>query len=162
NGSFYNAKAEYSIHNYKLGQVFYQAPPIADGRFLVNGRVRWQDAPKVRFYDIGAASPRLHARYAEERTEASAQILAHPFAYGHFAAGTGLEKYKTDDGSIDPDEDHALPVVPNLPGLGADPSYLHTFFSAGLATREFPAFDRNGTLVQGVFHDYHDRGNGLY
>jgi hypothetical protein len=158
NGSFYSAKAEYSIHNYKLGQVFYQAAPIADGRLILNGRVRWQDAPKVRFYDIGAASPRQHAHYGEERTEASAQVLAHPFAYGHFAGGTGYEKYRTDGGAVDPDEDHPLPVVPSVPGLDADPGYLHSFFSAALSTREFPAFDRGGTLVQGVFHDYHDRG----
>ena len=38
NGSVFIAKGAYSIREFKLAQVFAQAPPLAGGRLTINGR----------------------------------------------------------------------------------------------------------------------------
>lgn len=155
NGSIIQAKAEYSINRFKLGQFFYQAPPLADGRFIVNGRARWQDAPKLAVYGIGPASGPTRANYSEERTEVSAQALANPVSFIRLAGGTAYEKYQTGAGSV-------LLVAPFAPGLSADPTYLHSYGSAALDWRESPGYSRSGAVLEGVLHDYRDRRNGPY
>jgi hemolysin activation/secretion protein len=48
------------------------------------------------------------------------------------------------------------------PGLGADPTYLHTKFSAGIDWRQSPGYTRKGGLYQATFHDYRNNNGGIY
>jgi hypothetical protein len=153
-GSIVQAKAVFSIRNYKLLQGFYQARPFADGRLLVNGRVRWHDAPNGPVFAVGPQSPEARAEYDEQRTEISAQALAHPITFVRLAGGAGWEKYRTSGGAIAVSEDEALPIVPPLPGLNADPKYVHTYGMAALDWRESPGYSRSGTLLRAAVHDF--------
>ena len=71
NGASFVAKGEYSIRQFKLLQLFMQAPPIANGRVLINGRARWQDAPELAVYPLGRTSPKTRAelRGNQDRSE---------------------------------------------------------------------------------------------
>ena len=162
NGAVVLAKAEYSINNFKLGQVFFQSAPIAEGRLMINGRVRWQDAPKVAMYGVGPNAPSARANYSEQKTEISAQAFVHPVSFVRLAAGTAYEKFLTNGGAVDLGEERPLPVVPTVPGLNADPGYLHSYGSAALDSRETPGYSRSGTLLQAVLHDYRDQDRGQY
>lgn len=153
-GSFVDAKAVFSIRSYKLLQARYQARPLADGRLIVSGRLRWHDAPNGPVFALGPDSPDARAEYDEQRTEMSAQALARPVPFLSLGGGTAWEKYRTSGGAIATSEDEALPIVPPLPGLDADPRYLHSFATAALDSRESPGYSRSGTLFQAALHDY--------
>lgn len=162
NGSFVHGTAEYSVRNFKLLQAMYQAPPIAGGKLIINGRARWQDAPRVPVFRLGADSPARRAEYAEERTEFSAQALAHPVSFVRLAGGSGYEKYITNGGGVPLSEDERLDVVPPVPGLGADPQYIHSYALAALDWRESPGYSRSGFVLEGVVHDFRERNDAPY
>jgi hypothetical protein len=153
-GSVVHAKAVFSIRNYKLLQAAYQARPFADGHLIVNSRVRWHDAPNGPVFAVGPQSTDARAEYDEQRTEMSAQALARPASFIRLGGGGGWEKYRTSGGAIAVLEDEALPLVPPLAGLNADPKYVHTWGTAALDWRESPGYSRSGTLLQAAVHDF--------
>jgi surface antigen Omp85-like protein len=159
-GGFVHAKAVYSIRNYKLLQARYQARPFLDGRLIVNGRVRWHDAPNGPVSPVGPGAPDLRADYDEQRTEVSGQAAAEPLRFVRLGAGAGWEKYSTDGGPIllfgQP------PLVRPLPGLNADPKYVHTYGTAAFDSRESQGYSRSGTLLQATVHDFRARQGAPY
>ena len=162
NGSIVQAKAVYSIRNFKLGQVFAQSAPLADGRLLLNGRVRWQDAPTLPVYALGTSSPRTRADYSETKTEVSGQALFTPVRLLHFGAGTGYERFDT---GASPS---GRPDVPDLfgpsdmPGIDADPNYIHSYASAAIDSRAGPGFSRYGSYLGATVHDFRQRNDGPF
>jgi outer membrane protein assembly factor BamA len=161
NGSVVQAKAAYSIRNFKVAQLFVQAPPMAQGRLIVNGRARWQDAPTLAVYELGTQSPRTRADYAETRTEISGQAFFRPIRLLRFGAGTGFERFDTgpSSGRVRPSVE-ALFTPQDLPGLGGDPDYLHTHVSAALDSRPGVSFSRSGSYLGATLHDYRERTSG--
>jgi len=161
NGAVVIGKGAYSIRNFKLAQVFAQAPPLAGGRLIVNGRVRWQDAPQLAVYPLGTNSPKTRSNYSETKTEASGEALFSPVRLLRLEAGTAFEQFDTAGADRDPSvEDSFTPA--EMPGIGADPEYLHSFLSAGLDSRTGPGFSRTGTLLQATWHDYRQQNDGPF
>jgi hypothetical protein len=163
NGSVVIAKAAYSIREFKLGQLFAQAPPLAGGRLIINGRARWQDAPELAVYPLGPASPKTRSNYSEEKTEISAQALLSPASFIRLGAGTAFEKFDTggaDNGRHPSVEQFFTPG--EMPGIGADPEYLHSFVTAGIDSRTGPGFSRTGTQLQATWHDYREQNDGPF
>jgi hypothetical protein len=162
NGTLLVAKGAYSIREFKLLQVFAQAPPIANGRVTINGRARWQDAPELAVYPLGRASPRMRANYSETKTEVSGQALFAP-AFLRFGVGSGFERYDTGGASSTrhPSVEQLFAPV-EMPGIGADPDYIHSFVTAGIDSRTGPGFSRTGSQLQATFHDYRQQNDGPY
>lgn len=155
------AKAAYSIREFKLAQLFLQAPPMARGRLVVNGRARWQDAPVLAVYPLGPRSPKTRANYSETKTELSGQALFAPVSFVRLGAGTAFEKFDTGGASSSRHPSvEQLFTVPAMPGIGADPEYVHSFVTAGLDSREGPGFSRSGTHLQATLHDYRQQNEG--
>jgi outer membrane protein assembly factor BamA len=161
-GSFVQARAEYSIHSYKLLQAQYQSRVFEWMHAAVSSRVRWQDAPSVALYELGAESSDRRALYAERKTEYSAQVTLRPTSLTHVAGGLGYERYRVGNGRIDEEEDEHLTVVPPLPGLGARPAFLHTFAAAAIDTRPTGDVSRSGWRVEAAAHHFTDRDHGTY
>jgi hypothetical protein len=162
NGSRIQAKAVYSIRSFKLLQGLYQAPPMFSGKLIVRGRARWHDAPRLPVFRVGPDSPVRRADYAEERTEYSAEALAQPISFVRLAGGSGFEKYLVSGGVIPLSEDERLETVPPVPGLAADPQYLHSYAQAALDWRESPGYSRSGFVLGGALHDFRQRSGGPY
>lgn len=161
NGAVVIAKGAYSIRSFKLAQVFAQAPPMAGGRLRINGRVRWQDAPELAVYPLGRASPKTRANYSEEKTEISAQALFAPVRFIRLGAGSAFERFDTagaSNGRHPSVEELFTPV--QMPGVGADPEYVHSFVTGGIDSRTGPGFSRTGTLLQATWHDYRQQNEG--
>jgi hypothetical protein len=155
------AKAAYSIREFKLAQLFAQAPPMARGRLIVNGRARWQDAPELAVYPLGPRSPKTRANYSETKTELSGQALFAPVPFVRLGAGASVEKFDTGGASSSRHPSvEQLFSVPEMPGIGADPEYFHSFVTAGLDSREGLGFSRSGTQLQATLHDYRQQNDG--
>ena len=161
NGALAQAKVVYSVRNFKLAEFLLQSSPLADGRIVVSGRARWQDAPVLAVYPLGTSSSRVRADYAEEKTEFSGQALLQPVKFLFAQAGVGYERFDTSgsdkrDLSID---DIYTPAT--LPGMGEDPDYLHTFVGGGLDTTG-AEYSRSGTIVAATLHDYRQQDEGAF
>lgn len=162
NGSTVIAKGVYSIRNFKLLQVSASAPPLAGGRLTFGGRARWQDAPVLAAYALGPDSPRTRADYAETRTEISGHAEFRPVWFLRLGAGAAFEAYETGGAGSRRSSVEELFTPAEMPGIGADPDYLHTFVGGGLDTRTGPGYSRSGTLLHATLHDYSQRNAGPY
>jgi hypothetical protein len=132
-GAVFLANGSYSIRQFKLAQVALFGPPHLGDRFRWSTRARWQDAPAGAVYPLGPDSRHIRADYAEQRTELSATATLKPVRFLQFNGGTGVELFKTGP------PNSKLPSVevlaPGLPGLFADPHYLHSQISVALEAR---------------------------
>jgi hypothetical protein len=162
NGAQLIGKATYSVRNFKLLQVFAAGPRMAGGRLEVNGRVRWQDAPQLAVYELGPDSPRVRADYSETKTEVSGQALLRPVRVIRLGAGAAFERYDTGGADTSRSSVEELFTPLQMPGIGADPEYVHTFVTAGIDSRRGPGYSRSGTLLQATLHDYNQRNSGPY
>ena len=161
NGAVVIGKAAYSIREFKLGQLFVQAPPMATGRLVLNGRARWQDAPVLAVYPLGRTSPKTRANYSETKTELSGQALFTPVRIIKLGAGVAYEDFDTGGASTSRHPSvEALFTTAEMPGIGADPTYVHSFLTAGIDSRTGPGFSRSGTQLQATVHDYRQQNDG--
>jgi hypothetical protein len=159
-GASLAVKSTYSIRNFKLIQLMGTAPPMAGGRLTVSGRTRWQDAPELAVYPLGPASPRTRADFSETRTEVSGQVALRPVRLLRFGAGAAYERYDTRGASTNRASVEEFFAPTEMPGIGADPEYVHTFVSAAIDSRPGLGYSRSGTLLEAALHDYNDRSGG--
>jgi len=162
NGTAVTVKGTYSIRNFKLLQVQASAPPIAGGRLLLSGRVRWQDAPELAVYPLGPDAPRTRADFSEQRTEAGGQMALRPVRFIRIGAGTVYERYRTGGAATNRPSVEAFFTPAEMPGIGADPEYIHSFVSAAIDSRPGLGYSRSGTLLEAALHDYNDRSGGRH
>ena len=162
NGARIVGKGTYSIRNFKLLQVYGEAPPLARGRLRINGRARWQDAPELAVYAPGPDSPKTRADYSETKTEISGQAELRPVRFIRLGAGTGFERYETGGADTARSSVEELFTPAEMPGIGADPEYIHSYISGGLDSRTGPGYSRTGTLLHATLHDYRQQDDGPY
>jgi hypothetical protein len=156
-----SAKAEYSVRDFKLLQVAAHSAPLARGRLLVSGRARWVDAPELPVYPLGPDSPKTRTNYGEKKLEAGAQAWLRPVHPLRFGAGAAYERFDTNfpTHAAGPEESGDIGF---MPGIDADPDYVHSFASAAVDTRTGPGYSRSGSLLQGTLHDYRQQNSGPY
>jgi hypothetical protein len=160
NGAYAQVKGVYSIRNFKLLQGRFDSQPLLGKRLTLSTRVRWQDAPQLSLYRLGLDSPNLRAEYSERKTEWSGVAKVGLAAKSVLLAGTGIERYSTDRGSLDTGEDEILDDVPQPPGLGTRPWFVHSFVEAVQDSRLSPDFSRRGRMLDAAWHSYYDAHDG--
>lgn len=159
-GAYAQVKAVYSIHQFKLLQARYDSRPLFGRRSRISTRLRWLDAPKLALYDAGPDSPREHAEYGLRSADWSGSVRTTITSTTTLSAGSGVERYASDSGSIDASEDEALSAVPDAPGLATHPWFVHSFAAMSHDSRLSPEFSRTGRLLSAALHDYHDAHDG--
>jgi hypothetical protein len=161
-GALAQAKVVYSVRNFILGEFLLQSAPLLDGRLVVNGRARWYDAPVLAVYPFGSTSPKVRADYAETKTEFSGQAMLQPARFVYLDAGAGYERIDTGPSDTDRPSVEEIYTPDQLPGLDADPHYVHTYIGGGLDTTTGPGYSRSGTVLGATFHDYRQQNDGPY
>jgi hypothetical protein len=156
NGAYTQIKAVYSVKQFALLQARYDSRKFWDGRAMLTSRLRWQDAPELRVFRLGPDAPDLSVDYAERKTEGSTRLRFQLAPALRLGAGLGLEKYATSGGRIDLTDDHTLPAIPPLPGLGTRPWYVHSFVSLAADSRLSPDYSRSGHLFEAGIHTFND------
>jgi hypothetical protein len=153
-GALFEAKAVYSIRNFKLAQVALHSAPLAGGRLIVRGRARWQDAPTLPFHALGPDSPRARTDFSETKTEVSGEAVVRPADLLRLGGGIGFERFDT--AVADP----SSTLFAGVPGVGAEPDYLHARASAAIDSRDGPGYSRRGTLLGATLHAYQQQNDG--
>lgn len=162
NGTAVIGKVTYSLNNFKLAQIALASAPLAGGKVVLSGRMRWQDAPALAVFALGPDSPTVRADYAETKTEASGQAAFRPARLLRFGAGGAFERYETGPANTRRSSMEELYSPAQLPGLNADPSYLHTFVLAAIDSRAGLTYSRSGSLLEAALHDYRQQNTGPY
>lgn len=161
NGTIALGKVVYSIRNFKLAH-FEVKSPFAGGRVRVGSRARWQDAPTLPFYQLGTPSPKVRADFSETMTEFSANATLRPVRLLRFGGSMGFERFDTGPGDPNKPTIEALFPGIDVPGVNADPDYLHLTASAAIDSRDGAGYSRRGTLVGATLHDYRQQNTGPY
>jgi hypothetical protein len=157
-GTMLQAKAAYSIRNFKVAQLSFQSAPLASGRLLLRSRVRWQDAPTVPLFALGPDSPNTRTEYAETKTEFSGAAVFRPLRPLGLGAGISFERFDT---GIARRANPALGYIfAGVPGVDADPSYLHGHASVEIDSRDGEGYSRHGSLLRATLHDYRQQNTG--
>lgn len=159
-GAVVVAKGAYASSNAKMAQLSLQSPALAGRRLVFKGRARWQDAPTVRVYALGMDSPKVKTEYSETKTEVSGEAALEPVRFLRLGAGVGVERFETGI-SHKADPAHS-DIFDGLPGVGADPRYVHGRAYAAIDSRDGQGYSRHGSLLQATLHDYRQENDGLY
>jgi len=152
----WDLKGLYSIKNYKLVELTTDSWNLASGRIDLHARTGWRDATQVAYYGLGQNSSKDRTNFRMKQATVGGTVGARPGGSSVFGASAAYENYtlESGDGSKPSIEEVFTPAT--APGLGANPSYLHTSASAGIDWRPSPGYARRGGLYQVTYHNYAD------
>jgi hypothetical protein len=157
----WDVKGLYSIRSYKFLEFSTDSWGHAGGKLDLHGRVGWRDATQVAYYGLGIDSPEDRTNFRLKQGYVGADLQARPGGYTVFGAGVTYEDFTLEEGAgtFPSIEDVFTPET--APGLGANPTYLHSTASAGIDWRPSPGYARTGGLYQVSYHNYADQDDAL-
>jgi hypothetical protein len=154
----WNVAGLYSAKSYKLIRADAVAPGLWSGRIDLRSSVGWRDATQVRYHGLGIDSPsEVDTAFRMQQTFGGGNATAHLDRWIHLTAGASYEHYTIKDptGDLTPVPDAFTPAT--APGVGVDPSYIHSFATAALDWRRPGAdYARSGGLYQITRHYWKD------
>ncbi len=154
----WNVAGLYSAKNYKLLEGGVASPGHASGKIGVRASAGWRDATQVSFYGLGNESAKAGlSTFHMQQAFAGGNLTLRPLRRIYISAGATYEDYtlKSAPGDLVSIEDVYTPST--APGLGENPTYIHTTISAGVDWRPAADYARRGGLYEVALHRYSDR-----
>jgi hypothetical protein len=154
-----DVRGSLTFSGYKRIEAEFINPQLFGGPATLSVLGGWRDATEVGFYGIGTAntSDKDRVVYSFEQPYASALLTVRPGRRALFVAG-GFEvsQWQTGPGAGDDPSIDTVYTPETLPGLGAQPVYLHTQGTVGIDSRPALDYARRGGFYGVTFHDYTD------
>ena len=123
----------------------------------------WRDATQVGYHGLGIDSPAdIDTGFRMQQALVGGDATVRPHRWVLLTAGASYEDYTLKDptGSVlTPVDDTFTPET--APGLGVEPTYLHTTAAAAFDSRPAADYARRGGLYRVAHHYYGDR-DGTY
>jgi Omp85 superfamily domain len=155
----FDVRGSITFSGYKRIEAAFLAPRLFDRRATLSAIGGWREATDVGFYGIGNAptSKDDRAGYRFSQPYAEATIDVQPTRKLLVLRG-GLEisQWNQGPGKESPTVDDVFSAG-SLPGLGANPTYLHSQAGIGLDWRPAAGYARRGGLYGVTFHDFQDQ-----
>ena len=158
--TYWNVAGLYSAKGYKLIQLGATSPGHFSGRVDLGVTGLWRDATRVAYHGLGQTSPAdIDTAFRMQQTQVGGDVTARPHRWVRLTAAAAIEDYALQDptGSHTPVEDVFTPET--APGLGVDPTYLHTAASAAFDWRPAADYARRGGVYSVGRHHYADWDN---
>lgn len=153
-----NIAGLYSISGYKLIEVGMTSPGLWSGRLDFHATSGWRDATQVAYHGLGIDSPEaVDTAFRMQQAYLGGDVTVRPRSWMPLTGGAWYEDYTIKDptgGLIPVDDSYDAAAAP---GVGANPSYLHTSLSAAIDSRPAADYARRGGLYQITHHHYADR-----
>jgi len=153
-----DVRGSLTFSGYKRIESEFIAPQLLGGTTKLSVLGGWRDATEVAFYGIGQDSSKDNrANYSFEQPYASTLLTIRP-AKGLFKMAAGVEVSQWQSGSAGgryPSIDTVYTPA-TLPGLGAQPTYIHTQGTLAIDSRLAEDYARRGGFYGVTFHDYAD------
>jgi hypothetical protein len=161
--TFWNIKGLYSFKNYKLVEAGTESKDHLGKRLSFGSRLGWRDATQVGYYGTGIQSnSEDRANFRFQQTYLDGHAVFRPVRWVPLSASMAYEHWNTLEGQGGDPSIETRYTPQTAPGLGADPTYLHTQLAAGIDWRQSPGYTRRGGLYQATFHDYRNNNGGIY
>jgi outer membrane translocation and assembly module TamA len=149
-----------SIRNYKQVELATVSPGHAQGRLDLFARTSWLDARSVPFYPLGIDSVKSsRLLYRMKETTASAGARLRPVWWTVLGGNLAYEDF-----NVDAERDLTILEARNpsvFPGIGASPTYIHSWASGAIDWRPSEGYARKGGLYEVQYHNFHDRDGAL-
>jgi hypothetical protein len=157
--NFVDVRGSYSVSNYKRAEMEFVAPRLLHRRGALSVLGGWRDATQVGFYGLGVdTSKDDRTSYRFKRPYASALLTLWPTRqYLVLRPGVEWTKWSQEPGLGRFPSVETVYTPATLPGLGADPTYVHTQATVGFDWRTSPGYSRRGGYYGITAHDYNDR-----
>ena len=159
--STFAVRGLYSIKNYKLFDVLTTSPGHMNGHLTLFATAGWRNATDAAYYGLGmatSAAERFDFDFKETYARGNAELRND---WSVLKGSVGLEAYIIGpSGTIDRSTEGSL-TPEQAPGLGADPTYIHSLATAGIDTRTSPGYSRSGGYYAATIHNYTNT-NGPY
>ena len=157
--NFIDVRGSYSIANYKRVEAEFVAPRMWDRRGRLSVLGGWREATQVGFFGLGMeTSNDDRVNYGFRQPYGSALFQIFP-TRRMLMLGGGVElsrwSQQSGEGLFPTIETRYAPG--DLPGLGAEVTYLHTQATVGFDWRTSPGYTRRGGFLGATFHDFSDR-----
>jgi hypothetical protein len=160
--NFIDVRGSYTISNYKRIEAEFVAPRMLNRRAHLSVIGGWREATQVGFFGIGTDTSK------EDRTN---YLFNQPYASGLFTVfptrgalllrgGVELSQWSQEPGKGSHPSVETR-YTAELPGLGAEVTYLHTQGSVGYDWRTSPGYTRRGGFYSVTLHDYSDNDDAL-
>jgi hypothetical protein len=164
--SSYNAidvRGSYTARGYKRVEAEFIAPGLFEGRGQLSVLGGWREATQVGFFGIGTAtSADARTNYAFRQPYASALLSVAPTRnYLTLQGGAEWTRWSQRPGEGTAPSVDTRFTAATLPGLGAEPTYLHSQGTVGFDWRTSPGYSRRGGFYGVTFHDFTDRDNAF-
>src|SRR5215211_2389070 len=155
--STFDVHGLYSVRNYKLVEATTLSPGHLHGRLQLGARVGWRDATQVGYYGLGIETDEdERANYRFKETYFGASATLRPLRRVVLAGGIGYEGYEVERGQgPHPSIETRFPPA-TAPGLGSDPSFLHSEITGGIDWRTSPGYTRTGGYYGLTLHRFSD------
>jgi hypothetical protein len=160
--SMFAVRGLYSIKNYKLFDALTSSPGHMNGHLTLFGTAGWRNATDAAYYGLGMGTSQSdRTDFDLKETYARGDAELRPNDWNVFEASVGLEAYIIGpSGSSDHSTETSL-TPEQAPGLGADPTYIHSRATAGIDTRPSPGYSRSGGYYAATIHNFTNT-NGVY
>jgi hypothetical protein len=161
--TFWSVKGLYTIQNYKLVEAKTESREHLGKRFSFGSRLGWRDATQVGYYGLGTNTQReSRANFRFQETYLDGHALFKPVRWIPLKGSVAYEHFNTTQGQGSFPSIETRYTPQSAPGLGADPTYLHSQLSAGIDWRQSEDYTRKGGMYQATFHDYRNNNGGIY
>jgi hypothetical protein len=154
-----DVRGSYTISGYKRAEAEFVAPRMFNRRGHLSLLGGWREATQVGFFGIGPdTSKDDRTNYLFQQPYGSALLTVVPTRRAFMLRG-GVEysrwSQEPGKGSFPSVETKYTPE--ELPGLGAEVTYVHTQGTVGLDWRTSPGYTRRGGFIGATLHDYRDQ-----
>ena len=162
--TFWNVQGLYSVKNYKLVEFGTESRGHFEKRLSFGSKVGWRDATQVGYYGLGTQTNQDNrTNFRFQQTYADGHLTYRPVWWFPIQGTVGGEHWDSKQGKGGFPSIESMHTPATAPGLGADPTYLHTQVAAGIDWRSpAPGYTRRGGLYQATFHNYRSNQGGIY
>jgi hypothetical protein len=154
-----DVRGSFTFDGYKRVEAEFINPQLFGWPATLSVLGGWRDATEVGFYGIGTANTSQDDRviYSFEQPYASTLLTVRPGRRVLVVAG-GFEvsQWQSGPGGGSDPSIETVYTPETLPGLGAQPVYLHTQGTIGIDSRPALDYARRGGFYGVTFHDYAD------
>lgn len=146
----------YSVSNYKLAEGGTESRDHLNRKLDFGSRLGWRDATQVPFYGLGINSNHdARTNFRFQQTYADGHAAFRPKSWAVLKGMLGYEHWELLEGKGNYPSIETRHTPLTAPGLGANPTFLHSQASAAIDWRRSPGYTRTGGLYEVALHDYH-------
>jgi outer membrane protein assembly factor BamA len=146
----------YSFKNYKSIQFGTRTPWTGRGKWMLDARTGWFDAPQVGYYGTGMDQTQPRANYRLQQGYAALTASLRPSRWTRLQGEVAYEAYDTEEGKGSAPSIETIYTPDTAPGLGASPTFVRTEGTAAIDWRPSPLYARKGGLYAVTLTNFGD------